>query len=124
MATYTEGKYPGDWLKWEQDNGYSRLEVTVVSGQNLVSGAVVGKITTGGKYAEYDNGASTGVEAAAGILVEAVDASAADKAGVIIVRDAIINPVNITWKSDADATAKSAGLADLLALGIVARTGN
>jgi hypothetical protein len=123
MATYNEKQYVGDWLKWEEDNGYSREEVTFVSGQNIKSGHVVGKITVGGKYAEYNNAAGTGVEAAAGIALLDVDASAADKKGVIIVRQAIINPNELTWKSDQDAAAKTAGLVDLAALGIVARTG-
>jgi hypothetical protein len=43
---------------------HSREEVTIVSGQNLVAGAVVGKITTGGKYTAYDNVAVDGSQAA------------------------------------------------------------
>ena len=39
-----------------QANGYrSRENIVVASGQNLVAGAVVGKITASSKYAVYDN---------------------------------------------------------------------
>ncbi len=53
-------------------------EVTIVSGQNLARGALLGKITASGKYTLCDSGASDGSQVPKGILAEAVDASAAD----------------------------------------------
>ncbi len=47
MALKSEPNYAGDWLKYEEDNLYSREEITVLSGQNLTSGAVVGKVAVG-----------------------------------------------------------------------------
>ena len=123
MALKTEGNYVGDWLKFEAENLYSREEVTIVSGQVLKTGHVVGKITASGKYAEYNNGAATGVEVAAGVLLFDVDATGADKKGVIINRLAVVSDAGLTWKSDQDAAAKTAGLADLKALGVLTRTG-
>lgn len=122
----TEANYTGDWLKDEfGEPNYCREEVTIASGQNLVSGAVVAKITASSKYSEYNNAASsTGEEVAAGILVFAVNATSGDKPGVIIKRGpAVVSKEGLTWKSGADSTDKNAGLADLLTLGIVARDG-
>src|SRR5512138_2169482 len=51
MAVQTEAKYLGDWLKWEQDNHYSRDILTVLAGSGaeraLTTGMVLGKITKG-----------------------------------------------------------------------------
>ncbi len=51
MAVLSEGKYLGDWLKYEFDNQYSRDIVTVLAGSGaeraLTTGMVLGKITKG-----------------------------------------------------------------------------
>lgn len=103
----------------------SRKNVTIVSGQSLKVGDVVGKITSGGKYAIYANGASDGTEAAAGVLVgEDVDATSADKAGVILFQGAEVNADLLRWGAN-DSTGITAGKADLAALTppILARDG-
>ncbi len=45
MASQTESDRLNDILKWEQENLYSREQVTVLSGEDLALGAVFGKIT-------------------------------------------------------------------------------
>ncbi len=51
MAAVTESKRLGDWLKWEQENQYSRDIVTVLAGSGadrvLTSGMVLGRATKG-----------------------------------------------------------------------------
>lgn len=47
MATKTQPNYLGDILKWEEPNLYSREEATILSGQNLKVGTVIGKVTVG-----------------------------------------------------------------------------
>lgn len=51
MAVQTEGKYLGDWLKWEQDARYSRKVITILAGSGaaraLTSGMVLACITKG-----------------------------------------------------------------------------
>ena len=51
MSVLTESNRLGDWLKWEQENQYSRDIVTVLAGSGadrvLTSGMVLGKITKG-----------------------------------------------------------------------------
>lgn len=57
--------------------------VTVVSGQNVVRGTVMGRITSGGKYAASVRGtASDGSEVAVGIIAVDCDASGGDKTNV------------------------------------------
>lgn len=123
MAQFDERTYPGDWLKWEQDANYSREQVTIAAGQNLMSGAVVGMISVGGRFAAYDNGLSNGLEVAAGILVEDVNATAADRQGVIIARDAVVNPNALVYLAAQNQAARDAALVDLRTLGILARRG-
>ncbi|SEM74998.1 Bacteriophage lambda head decoration protein D [Syntrophus gentianae] len=45
MGSQTQGNTLQDILKWEQENHFSREVVTVLSGQNLSLGTVIGKIT-------------------------------------------------------------------------------
>ena len=130
MSALSQPKYIGDWLKFEEENYYSRDTVTVLSGQKLVSGQVVAKQTSGGKVVSYNaDGTDDGTRTAVGILVYAVDASAtganADTPGVIIARGpATINPNQLTWDAGNDDPADlTTALASLLALGIVAGTG-
>ena len=51
MPVLTEANRLGDWLKWEQENQYSRDIVTVLAGSGadrvLTSGMVLGRITKG-----------------------------------------------------------------------------
>jgi hypothetical protein len=56
----TEGKYLNDWLKWEMENNQSREVVTVLAGQKLAMGAVVGKITVGAVPTTGTAGTNTG----------------------------------------------------------------
>lgn len=116
----TETTHAGGFLISEANGTLSRENVTIVSGETLAAGTVLGKITASGKYAAYDNAAADGTEVAAGVLYEAVDASAGDKPGVAIVRYAEVNANELGW-SGGDSTAITAGKADLKALGVIAR---
>lgn len=120
MPSQTESKHAGEFLISEANGHRSREELTIVSGQNLKAGDVVGKITASGKFKIYDNAAVDGSEAAAGVLYDDCDASLADKTGVIITRDAEVDEDLLGWGSN-DATGKTAGRADLKALGILVR---
>jgi hypothetical protein len=110
----TEGTRAGEFVISEGNGAISREEVTLITGQNLAAGTLLGKITTGGKYTAYDNGASDGSQAVAGILYDNVDATDADKTVVIIARDAEVSSALLTG-SDAN------GVADMLALNIIVR---
>ena len=128
MPTNSERNYLGDWLKQDLDKelmGYTREDVPIVHGENLKSGAEVGKITASGKYAHYDNSASDGTQTAAGILIGDVDATAADVPGAILARGpAEIDGNKLIWDSGQSAGDITAGLADLAALQIINRPGS
>lgn len=114
MTVFTEGRHAGEFIISEGNGWISREGVTIVTGQNLAAGTVLGKIAVSGKYAAYSNAAVDGTEVAAGILFEAVDATSADKPGVMIARHAEVNGDELTG-NDAN------GTADLKALAIIVR---
>jgi hypothetical protein len=124
MATLTEGMHEGEFIgQLAMGIGYHVDQVTVLSGQNLVAGAVVGKVTASGKYVAYDNaGTDDGRRSVAGILVAAVDASGGDVAtGRVLLRGpAIVNKNDLTWAAGIDAGEQATAIAALLALGIKA----
>lgn len=57
-------------------------EETIVSGQNVVRGTLMGKITASSKLSICDSGNTDGTENPYSIMSEDVDASAADKKGI------------------------------------------
>jgi len=123
MAAKTESNYLGDWLKFEEDNLYSRDQVTVASGQNLKTGTVVGIVTATGKVTQLAPSANDGSENAAGVLLGDVDASAADTPGVIIARHAVCSDKGLVWPSGITGPQKNTALGQLKALGILVREG-
>lgn len=110
-----------DFLKWEEDDRYSRDVAVVALNQTLALGAVVG-VDGSGNIVEYDNetAVSPGGAAAVGIMLEAVttDGTTTKKA-VILARQAKVIRPGLVWKTgllDAD---KNAAMADLALLGII-----
>lgn len=117
MATLTEGKHSGEFIgELALGPGYHIDEITVLSGQNLVAGAVLGKVTASGKYVAFDNvGTDDGRRTAAGILVGAVHADGADAVGTALLRGpAIVNKNDLTWADGVDAAEQAAALIVLL----------
>lgn len=121
MTTQTETTHAGGFIISEANGNRSRQNVTLTSGQDLEDGAVLGKVTSGGKYVEYDNNASDGSQAAAGILIGKGDATAGDLAVAIINCDAEVNGEELLWSDSSPDTHEAAGVVDLLALGIKVR---
>jgi hypothetical protein len=74
MPVQTEGNYLNDLLKWELENLQSRETVTVLSGQNLAMGDVIGKITkstpTTGTKTAGATGGGTMTSVTAGVKAE------------------------------------------------------
>jgi hypothetical protein len=56
----TEGNYLNDLLKWEMENYHSREQVTVLAGQDIVMGSVIGKIKIGSVPTTGTAGTNTG----------------------------------------------------------------
>lgn len=74
-----------------------------------------------GKYKEYNPANTDGSQVAAAVLHAPVDASSADKACVVVARDAEVIKAALTWFSGASANQKAAGLVDLATQGIIGR---
>ncbi len=120
----TEGLNLGDLLKYEAPNLYSRDQVTVAAGQVLALGAVVGVVTATSKVKGVDPSATDGSQAAAGILIQAVDANLADRDdGLIVARHAIVADHALVWPTGITVAEKKSAIAQLKALGILVRKG-
>lgn len=116
----TEKRHAGDFLLSEGDGHYSRDNVTLVTGHNLQAGTVLGKITSGGKYKQYDQQAGDGSEVAAGVLYDNADSTDADVAVCIINRTAEVVATLLIWP-DGSPVDVTAGIADLKAIGVIVR---
>lgn len=121
MAVFNEPNRIGDVLKREFDTLLNRETVTLLAGQNLVVGAVVGKITASGKYRSLNNGGADGAQTAAGVLLFDCDATAADTKCVILARGPAVVATGKLGFNGADGTQTANATAALAALGIVAR---
>src|SRR3990167_4244615 len=93
-----ESTHPGEGIISQANGKLSVEQVTLVLGQNLVAMAVMGKITVGGKYKEFDPAAVDGSEVAAAILYGETDATAADKEVTIIERLTEGRENSLAWK--------------------------
>ena len=114
----------GDLLKYEAPNLYSRDRVTVAAGQTLALGTVLGMVTATGKVKQIDPSATDGSQYAAGVLMQAVDATLIDRDDALIVaRHAICASHALTWPDGIAAAETLAALAQLKALGVLVRQG-
>lgn len=95
----TEKAHTGGFLLNMEEGHRSVDNGTLLSGQNLTAGTVVGKITSGGKWTAYDPSSSDGSQTNLGILYASVDASAGDAPCVVVVRDCEVNGNELIYKS-------------------------
>lgn len=82
----TEGTYTPDSLIASNADLLVGRKVTILSGQTLVRGSVLGKITTGGKYNLSLSAAVDGSQTPDLILGEAADASGGDTTAMAYAR--------------------------------------
>lgn len=122
MTTLTEKGHAGGFILSEGDGNFSRDNITIDASVAvaLAAGTVLGKITSSGNYVKYDNQASDGSQAAAGVLLDAVEVTSAAQAAVAIVRTAEVNGDELVWP-DGSPTDITAGVADLKAIGVIVR---
>lgn len=124
MPVITEGLNLGDLLKYEAPNLYSRDQVTVGAGQNLPLGTVVGLVTATAKLKQIDPSATDGSQYAAGVLMQAVDATMIDREdGLMLARHAIVADHALAWPAAITAAEKLAATLQLKSLGILVRKG-
>ena len=124
MTAITEGLNLGDLLKYEAPNLYSREQVTVVAGQNLELGAVVGRITANAKFKVFDPAATDGSELPAGILLGACDATLIDRDdALLLARHGMVASNAVVWPAGLTVEQKTTALAQMSSLGVLVRQG-
>ena len=126
MPVLTMGPTLGDVLKYEVNPNYCREAVTLKGGTNYELGSVLGKITASGKYRlspAAQVGGDEGAETAVAVLIEAIDASAGDRTGVIVARGpSIVSKAALIFDASVDLVAeKAAKHAQLITAGIIPR---
>ena len=120
MSKPTTGDFTktAGWLDWYSGPSKPKFQ--------LPAGAVLAKLTTGpnqGKYTALDpsNTDADGTNVAAALLFAGVDATTADRPAVITARDSEVKAVALGWRTGVTTEQKATALAELAALGIVAR---
>jgi hypothetical protein len=76
----------------------------------------------GGKVVAWDPTTYDGRDDVAGVLYDAVNAAAADKAGVIVARNAEVRKADLQWATAISASEKESAYKDMDGLGIAARS--
>jgi hypothetical protein len=123
MTVLTQPPSMGDVLKYELNPNFTRESVTLLAGAAYPVGAVLGRITASGKYKLATSGGTDGAQTAAAVLLYAVDATAADASGLVVMRGpAIVSKAALVFDATVDDAAKTATKhGQLTALGIMAR---
>ena len=120
MTTFTQGVEHNEFLISEANGKQSREVVTVLiaSAAKYQSGTVLGKVTASGKYVKYSNAASDGSETAVCVLMTPLmDGVNGDQKAVVLMRNAEVAGSMLNNGAGLD----TAGVADLLARGILVR---
>lgn len=123
MPVLTQPPGMGDVLKYELNPNFTRETITLLAGIAYPVGAVLGRITASGKYKLATSGGTDGAQTAAAVLLSAVDASAADATGLVVLRGpAIVSKAALVFDATVDDAAKTATKhGQLAAIGIVPR---
>lgn len=107
----TEGTYTPDNLI-AGDFPIRTEKVTLITGQNVVRGTVLGVITASGKYNKSLSAAADGSQNVFAIAAESVDATAADKE-IIVYLSGDFNEDALTFGTGHTAASTFAALRDL-----------
>jgi len=119
MSSTTEPNYLSDLLLVEGKPGLTKDNVIITAG-SYAMGTVLARVS--GKYLPVDPAGTGAAKVSRAVLVEAVNASAADKPGVVIARNAAVDAAFLVWPVGISDSAKATALDELDARGIVART--
>ena len=125
MPVLTEQPSMGDVLKYEVNPNYTREVITLLQGLPSPVGSVLGKITASGKYTLSPATGADGSQVASVVLLYAVDATLADATGIVVARGpTIVSRAGLAYEGTVNDAAKiTAKIAQLAAVGIVARDG-
>ena len=125
MPVLTEPPSMGDVLKYEVNPNYTREVITLLQGLPYPVGSVLGKITASGKYTLSPATGADGSQVASVVLLYAVDATLADATGIVVARGpTIVSRAGLAYEGTVNDAAKiTAKIAQLAAVGIIARDG-
>lgn len=128
MAVKTEKLNVSDVVLYEAPQKYSRDVETIASGEGVLAvGMVLGRVTASGKLVAAPPASAVGkegAETAMAVLLEEIDATAADAEAVVMTRQGVVNRANLSFEAGVDTAAeRDAKVAELKAAGILARTG-
>ena len=126
MTTFTEGRHAAEFVLSEAEGTRSRDTVTLHGGFTgaglLKAGTVLGKITSGSKYAASPASGSDGSQTAIAVLIYPADISAGDVQAAVISRDAEVNGDCLEYEATVDQDSeKTAKATQLAAVGIIVR---
>jgi hypothetical protein len=121
-----EGRRPAEFMISEGPGLRSRdVGHFVNSGTvelDLPAGLVLGQLAADFSFAAYTNAGTLGLQAAVGVLWDNLRIPASGTvAATYVARDAEVNAAELQYAAGVDAPGKAAALADLRALGIIAR---
>jgi hypothetical protein len=91
--------------------GWTDYKGTIITGQNLVRGTVLGVITASGKYTKSLSASSDGSQIPAAILLHDVDATSADTEAMVR-KTGIFNAAALTLGASHTIASIRAGLED------------
>ena len=99
--------------------------ITLLIGTNYPSGAVLGRITASGKYTLSAATGADGAQVAVAVLLYPVNATLADAVGIVVARGpSIVSRAGLAYEGTVNDAAKiTAKIAQLAAVGIIARDG-
>lgn len=120
MTTLNESFYATEYLINEMEGDIARDTVTLIAGQNLKAGTVLGLITASGKYTQHAPAAVDGSQNAVAILYADVNA-VADTKCVAHTRLCEVNGKIIIWPTGISAPNKVLGIASLATKNILVR---
>lgn len=114
MTILTEKQRAGEHIVREVDLNLSRKKL-ILTGASFKAGSVLGVVTASGKAVLFDPAASDGSQNVAGILFADVDASTADKKGIVNHALTVFKPELLVWKTGITDVQKAAALVVLSA---------
>lgn len=126
MTVFNEGRHAAEFILSEANGQLSRDNVTLHGGftgaATLKAGTVLGKITSGGKYAASPASGSDGSQTAIAVLIDNVDISAGDVVAAVVSRNAEVNSHLLEYEATVDTdNEKAAKATQLAAVGIIVR---
>ena len=121
MTVVTEDLARQGWYIVAEHSGYYGRDEGVLAAGTLKAGAVLGRVTATGKYVAFNPGAADGSEEAAAVLYDGADASGGEVDIVVTARATEVRASALAWADGVTDPQKTAAIASLGALGIVAR---